>query len=143
MRPPLLSYVLFTLIYPPHLLVLRTTLGLRLHLQTYPYSRALYVISIHQTKSLLTASFRFHLTIDALAVQIYTSSLPRHVWDFHPLELISTAILLDHTSHKLRTSFHIQFRLLAHLYFLCDLITDFMYIINLNNRSSKGLDYQI
>ncbi|HCJ08204.1 MAG TPA: hypothetical protein DHV96_07545 [Lachnospiraceae bacterium] len=55
-------------------------------MQTYPYFRALYVISVRRTKSLLTASFRFHLTMDTLAVQLYTSSLPRRVRDFHPLE---------------------------------------------------------
>ncbi|MCI7532866.1 MAG: hypothetical protein MSA59_08450, partial [Lachnobacterium sp.] len=37
-------------------------------------------------KSLLTASFGFHLTMDTLAVRLYTSSLPRRVRDFHPLE---------------------------------------------------------
>ena len=86
MRPPRLRCTLFPLIYPPHLLVLLATLGLHLHLQTYPYFRALYVISVRRTKSLLTASFRFHLTMDTLAVQLYTSSLPRRVRDFHPLE---------------------------------------------------------
>ena len=86
MRPPRLRCTLFPLIYPPHLLVLPATLGLHLFWQTYPYFRALYVISIRRTKSLLTASFRFHLAIDTLAVQLYTSSLPRRVWDFHPLE---------------------------------------------------------
>jgi hypothetical protein len=72
--------------HPPHLLVLPATFGLHLLLQTYPYFRALYVISVRRTKSLPTASFRFHLTIDTLAVQLYTSSLPRRVRDFHPLE---------------------------------------------------------
>ena len=86
MRPPRLRCTLFPLIYPPHLLVLPATFGLHLHLQTYPYFRALYVISVRRTKSLLTASFRFHLTMDTLAVQLYTSSLPRCVRDFHPLE---------------------------------------------------------
>ena len=86
MRPPRLRYTLFPLIYPPHLLVLPATFGLHLLLQTYPYFRALYVISVRRTKSLLTASFRFHLTMDTLAVQLYTSSLPRRVRDFHPLE---------------------------------------------------------
>ena len=86
MRPPRLRCTLFPLIYPPHLLVLPATLGLHLHLQTYPYFRALYVISVRRTKSLPTASFRFHLTMDTLAVQLYTSSLPRRVRDFHPLE---------------------------------------------------------
>ena len=86
MRPPRLRCTLFPLIYPPHLLVLPATLGLHLLLQTYPYFRALYVIPVRRTKSLPTASFRFHLTMDTLAVQLYTSSLPRRVRDFHPLE---------------------------------------------------------
>ena len=79
MRPPRLRCTLFPLIYPPHLLVLPATFGLHLLLQTYPYFRALYVISVRRTKSLLTASFRFHLTMDTLAVRLYTSSLPRRV----------------------------------------------------------------
>ena len=81
MRPPRLRCTLFPLIYPPHLLVLPATLGLHLFWQTYPYFRALYVISVRRTKSLLTASFRFHLTMDTLAVLLYTSSLPRRVLD--------------------------------------------------------------
>ena len=86
MRPPRLRCTLFPFIYPPHLLLLPATLGLHLLLQTYPYFRALYVISVRRTKGLPTASFRFHLTVDTLAVQLYTSSLPRRVRDFHPLE---------------------------------------------------------
>ena len=86
MRPPRLRCALFPLIYPPHLLVLPATFRLHLLLQTYLHFRALYVISVRRTKSLLTASFRFHLTMDTLAVRLYTSSLPRRVWDFHPLE---------------------------------------------------------
>ena len=86
MRHPRLRCTLFPLIYPPHLLVLPATLGLHLFWQTYPYFRALYVISVRRTKSLLTASFRFHLTMNTLAVQLYTSSLPRRVRDLHPLE---------------------------------------------------------
>ena len=85
-RPPRLRCALFPLIYPPHLPVLPATFGLHLLLQTYPYFRALYVISVRRTKGLPTASFRFHLTMDTLAVQLYTSSLPRRVRDFHPLE---------------------------------------------------------
>ena len=85
-RPPRLRCALFPLIYPPHLLVLPATFGLHLFRQTYPYFRALYVISVRRTKGLPTASFRFHLTVDTLAVQLYTSSLPRRVRDFHPLE---------------------------------------------------------
>ena len=86
MRPPRLRYTLFLLIYPPHILILPATFGLHLILQTYPYFRALYVISVRRTKGLPTASFRFHLTMDTLAVQLYTSSLPRRIRDFHPLE---------------------------------------------------------
>ena len=86
MRPPRLRCTLFPLIYPPHLLLLPATFGLHLFWQTYPYFRALYVISVRRTKGLPTASFRFHLTMDTLAVQLYTSSLPRRVRDFHPLE---------------------------------------------------------
>ncbi len=87
MRPPRLRCVLFPLIYSPHLLVIfPATLGLRFLLQTYPYFRALYVISVRRTKSLLTASFRFHFTMDTLAVWLCASSLLRCTRDFHPLE---------------------------------------------------------
>ena len=86
MRPPRLRCTLFPFIYPPHLLLLPATFGLYLLLQTYPYFRALYVIPVRRTKGFPTASFRFHLTMDTLAVQLYTSSLPRRVRDFHPLE---------------------------------------------------------
>ncbi|MSS41976.1 hypothetical protein FYJ37_17135 [[Clostridium] scindens] len=55
-------------------------------MQTYPYFRALYVISVRRTKSLPMTSFRFHLTMDTLVNRLYTSSLPRRIWDFHPLE---------------------------------------------------------
>ena len=80
-------YFITNIIYSPHLLVVfSATLRLHLLLQTYPYSRALYVISVRRTKSLLTASFRFHFTMDTLAVQLCASSLPRCTWDFHPLE---------------------------------------------------------
>ena len=34
---------------------------------------ALYVIFVRRTRDLLTASFRFHLTMDTLAVRLYTS----------------------------------------------------------------------
>ena len=44
------------------------------------------MISVRRTRDLLTASFRFHLTVDTLAVQLYTSLLPRRIRDFHPLE---------------------------------------------------------
>jgi len=85
-RPPRLRCTLFPLIYPPHLLVLPATFGLHLRLQTYPYFRALYAISVRRTKSLPMTSFRFHLTMNTLVNQLYTSSLPRRIRDFHPLE---------------------------------------------------------
>ena len=86
MRPPRFRCTLFSLIYPPHLVVLPATFGLHLLLQSYPYLRVSYVISVRRTKSLPAASFRFFITMDSLAVQLYTSSLPRRVRNFHLLE---------------------------------------------------------
>ena len=85
-RPPRLRCTLFPLIYLPHLLVLPATFGLHRLLPTYPYFPALYVVPVRQVKGLPTASFRFHLTMDTLAVQLCTSSLPTRTRDFHPLE---------------------------------------------------------
>ena len=85
-RPPRLRCGLFPLIYPPHLLVLPATFGLHLFWQTYPYFPALYAVPVRRTKGLPTASFRFHLTVDTLAVQLCASLLPRRTRDFHPLE---------------------------------------------------------
>ena len=85
-RPPRLRCALFSLIYLPHLLVLPATFGLHRLQPTYPYFPALYVVPVRQAKGLLTASFRFHLTMDTLAVQLCTSSLPTRTRDFHPLE---------------------------------------------------------
>ena len=85
-RPPRLRCALFPLIYLPHLLVLPATFGLHRHLPTYPYFPALYVVPVRQVKGLPAASFRFHLTMDTLAVQLCTSSLPTRTRDFHPLE---------------------------------------------------------
>ena len=88
MRPPRLRCTLFSLIYPPHLLgsYKRQLYGFVLFSRLTKRNLASYVISVRQTKSLLTASFRFYLTIDTLAVQLYTSLSPRRVRDFHPLE---------------------------------------------------------
>ena len=85
-RPPRLRCELFPLIHLPHLLVLPATFGLHRFMPTYPYFPALYVVPVRQAKGLPAASFRFHLTMDTLAVQLYTSSLPRRVRDLHPLE---------------------------------------------------------
>ena len=88
MRPPRLRCTLFSLIYPPHLLgsYKRQLYGFVLFSRLTKRNLASYVISVRRTKSLLTASFRFYLTIDTLAVQLYTSLSPRRVRDFHPLE---------------------------------------------------------
>ena len=85
-RPPRLRCGLFPSIYLPHLLVLPATFGLRCFLPSYPYFPALYVVSVRQVRGLPTASFRFHLTMDTLAVQLCASSLPTRTRDFHPLE---------------------------------------------------------
>ena len=85
-RPPRLRCTLFSLIYLPHLLVLPATFGLHRFWPTYPYFPALYVVPVRQAKGLPTASFRFHLTMNTLAVQLCTSSLPTRTRDFHPLE---------------------------------------------------------
>ena len=85
-RPPRLRCALFPLIYLPHLLVLSATFGLHRFLPTYPHFPALYAVPVRQAKGLLTASFRFHLAMDTLAVQLCTSSLPTRTRDFHPLE---------------------------------------------------------
>ena len=129
MRPPRLRCTLFPLIYPPHLLVLPATLGLHLFWQTYPYFRALYVISVRRTKSLLTASFRFHLTMDTLAVLLYTSSLPRRVRDFHPLERAHGA-----QTKKSRPFLRICFSL-THYSFLCFLASATNVLIVLTKSS--------
>ena len=90
MRPPVrsprLRCALFPLIHLPHLLVLPATFGLHRFQPTYPYFPALYVVPVRQAKGLPTASFRFHLAMDTLAVQLCTSSLPTRTRDFHPLE---------------------------------------------------------
>ena len=65
------------------------------NLTQYIYNPSYILIIKRQAKTLIimcdfclldqwsTASFRFHLTIDTLAVQLYTSSLPRRIRDFH------------------------------------------------------------
>ena len=85
-RPPRLRCSLFPLIHLPHLLVLPATFGLHRLLPTYPYFPALYVVPVRQAKGLPTASFRSHLAMGTLAVQLCTSSLPTRTRDFHPLE---------------------------------------------------------
>ena len=85
-RPPQLRREFFPSMYLPHLLVLPATFGLQCLLPSYPYFQALYAVSVRQVRGLLTASFRFRLTADTLAVRLCTSSLPACTRDFHPLE---------------------------------------------------------
>ena len=90
MRPPVRSPRLRCVLFPsmclPHLLVLPATFGLQCLLPPYPYFRALYAVPVRQARDLLTASFRFPLTVDTLAVQLCASSLPTRTRDLHPLE---------------------------------------------------------
>ena len=85
-RPPRLRCTLFPLIYMPHLLVPPATFGLHRLFPTYPHFPTLYVVPVRQVKGLPTASFRFHLAMDTLAVQLCTSLLPTRTRDSHPLE---------------------------------------------------------
>lgn len=55
-------------------------------LPPYPYFRTLYPLPVRQVRDLLTASFRFRLTADTLAVCLCASSLPTRSRGFHPLE---------------------------------------------------------
>ena len=57
-------------------------MGLRLVWQPHPLCPALYAISIRRLGSLPAASFRFHLTMDTLAVQL-TLPTTKRVVDFH------------------------------------------------------------
>lgn len=52
----------------------------------YPHFRALYAVPVRQVRGLLTASFRFRLTADTLAVRLCASLLPTRTHDLHPLE---------------------------------------------------------
>ena len=108
-RPPRLRCTLFSLIYLPHLLVLPATFGLHRLRPTYPNFPALYMVPVRQAKGLPTASFRFHLTMDTLAVQLCTSSLPTRTRDFHPLERAHGAHTLKSTDRSVLLSFLIIF----------------------------------
>ena len=117
-RPPRLRCTLFPLIYPPHLPVLPATFGLHLLLQTYPHFRALYVVPVRRTKGLPTTSFRFHLAMDTLVVQLYTSSLPRRIRDFHPLERAHGAQTKRDFTEVGKVSENLQFYLSPKLIFI-------------------------
>ena len=57
-------------------------MGLRLVLQPRPLCPALYAISVRRLGTLPAASFRFHLTMDTLAVRL-TLPTTKRVMDFH------------------------------------------------------------
>lgn len=84
-RPPRLRCGLFPSMYLPHLLVLPATFGLQRFQPPYPYFPALYVVSVRQVRGLPTASSRFHLTMDTLALG-YSLPATGRLRDFHPLE---------------------------------------------------------
>jgi len=80
--------VICSLHLPPAYL---SSIGLLFDLQHHPMQTALYVVSVRWTNLLLTASFRFHLAMDTLAVQL-TLPTTKRVRDFHP-------IAINHASH--------------------------------------------
>ena len=57
-------------------------MGLRLVLQSRPLCPAFYAISVRRLGTLPAASFRFHLTMDTLAVRL-TLPTTKRVVDFH------------------------------------------------------------
>ena len=61
-------------------------MGLRLVLQPRPLCPALYAISVRRLGTLPPASFRFHLTMDTLAVRL-TLPTTKRVVDFHHLAI--------------------------------------------------------
>jgi len=70
---------IFPSIYLLHLhRMLLDSLGLRFVLQPYPAYVRLYVVSIRQTGSLPPASFRFHLTVDTLALGYVLGTINPH-----------------------------------------------------------------
>ena len=75
-------------------------MGLRLVLQPRPLCPAFYAISVRRLGTLPTASFRFRLAADTLAVRL-TLPTTKRVVDFH-----HQAIAHDgHTTKKLITDF--------------------------------------
>ena len=57
-------------------------MGLRLVLQSRPLCSAIYAISVRRLGNLPAASFRFHLTVDTLAVRL-TLPITKRVVYFH------------------------------------------------------------
>lgn len=61
-----------------------SSIGLWFDKQSHPMDSALYVVSVRWTRLLPTASFRFHFTMDTLAVWL-TLPTTKRVRDFHPI----------------------------------------------------------
>ena len=62
------------------------SIGFCFVLQTRPVQSAFYPVSFRWTELLLSASFRFHLTMDTLAVQL-TLPTTKRVRDLHPIDI--------------------------------------------------------
>ncbi len=79
----------FHLIYLLHLhLQISDSIGLRFALQTHPSVPASYAVSVRQTETLPAASFRFHLTMDTLAVQLTIPTIKAR-WDLSSLSYLT------------------------------------------------------
>ena len=73
----------FHLMSPLHLhRETRVVLDFVLFSKLVRFTYALYVVSVRRCKTLLTASFRFHLTMDTLAVQLMVPTT-KPIADFH------------------------------------------------------------
>ena len=75
-------------LYPLGLLsAVRIVIGLLLPLQHYPCLTAFYQVLVHRANRLPPASFRFHLTMDTLALAV-TFPLSGRFGDLRPLEYV-------------------------------------------------------
>ena len=84
----------------------RQPFGLQCRLPPYPYFQALYAVPVRQVRGLLTASFRFRLAADTLAVRLCASSLPTRTRDLHPLENAHTGQTNYQEGRHLDLPFH-------------------------------------
>ena len=63
------------------------SMGLSFDMQTCPIVPASYTVSVRQTKTLLAASFRFHLAMDTLAVRLMIPTIKAH-WELSSLSYL-------------------------------------------------------
>ncbi len=75
------------------------SIGLRSGRQTCPIVSASYTVSVRQTETLLTASFRFHLAMDTLAVRLMIPTIKAH-WE------LSSLSYLPCQAHRRSWSYH-------------------------------------